>query len=131
MKVTPFDIYLISFADKFSETAFWVCIIFLLVAVVCILACGIAKDNEDEEAMVASCKFFKRSFIAFIVCLCVYTVAPNSKTIAAMYLVPAVMNNEHVQNSAGNALGILEELTKQWLQNLTKTNNSNKSEANI
>jgi len=48
-----------------------------------------------------------------------------------MFIVPAVVNNEHLQNSAGNALGILEELTKQWLRKLIKTDNHSKKETSI
>jgi len=128
MKVTPFDIYLISLVDDIS------CMLFVLmltaIAICVFTALGVGFGCDDEEK-VAARKWFKRSAVAFFVSLFITTAVPSSKTIAAMFIVPAVVNNEHLQNSAGNALGILEELTKQWLRKLIKTDNHSKKETSI
>ena len=88
----------------------------VLVCIFALIATTSCNCEEEESAK----KLMKKAVSCFLIALGLFTVVPNSKTIAAMYLVPAIVNNEHLQNSAGNALGLLEELTKKWLKDMVK-----------
>lgn len=116
MTITPFEIYLISFADNFLATTAIVMLASVLACIFALIVTASCNCEEEESAK----KFMKKAASCFLIALGLFTVVPNSKTIAAMYLVPAVVNNEHLQNSAGNALGLLEELTKKWLKDMVK-----------
>lgn len=134
MTITPFDIYLVSLASKvlfFFEIMAWI-FGFCSIVAFAILFVACAENATDEEKSVFK-KYANRLAVAFISIMMAYTLIPNSKTIAAMLLVPAVVNNEHVQNSAGNALEALEEMTKQWLKDTVKgqRQDNEKQEASI
>lgn len=49
---------------------------------------------------------------------------PSSKTLAAMYVLPAIAKDEQLQNFAGNSLKALELLSKQWVKDLTPSDES-------
>ena len=127
MTITPLDIYLVSLADNILsalKVVMFACLFALLFG-----ANAWGNGNEDERS--AAKKFIRRVVATAIASLFLYTAIPNSKTIAAMFVIPAIVNNEHIQNSAGNALGALEELTKQWLKDTIKDNASKQEEAHI
>ena len=125
MTISPLEIYLISLVDKIdviSET-----IIFLggLASSAFLFFWFIGKaenyKTEDDEKMLQRLwKCLKFSVTCVICSILLHTFIPNSKTIAAMYLIPAIVNNEHIQNSTSNALKMLEELTKEWLEDFIK-----------
>lgn len=56
------------------------------------------------------CVAFISAFIAIF--------TPTSKTVAAMFLIPAIVNNEQVQNISHNSLKLLESLTEEWAEEL-------------
>ena len=128
MTISAFDIYLISLADDFS---FFLLIVSVLSLFVVIFSFPAIDCCIDREAIHKIKQWQKRAAIIFITALSLVTVVPSSKTIAAMYLVPAIVNNKHLQNSAGNALEFLEELTKKWLKDTVKNNGSNPTEEHI
>ena len=58
-----------------------------------------------------------RKLIALaIVSLVIFVVTPNSKTIAAMYLLPKIAANEHVQRIPDKALTVLEKKLDAYLE---------------
>ena len=91
-------------------------LISVLVCAAALVASTTCNIEEEKDAK----RLLARGALSFLIALGLFALVPNSKTIAAMYLVPAVVNNEHLQNSAGNALGLLEELTKKWLKDMVK-----------
>lgn len=125
MTISPLEIYFISLVDKIdviSET-----IIFLggLASSAFLFFWFIGKaenyKTEDDEKMLQRLwKCLKFSVTCVICSILLHTFIPNSKTIAAMYLIPAIVNNEHIQNSTSNALKMLEGLTKEWLEDFIK-----------
>ena len=127
MKITPFEIYLISFADNFLATTVIVMLASVLACIFALVAIETCNCEEEKSAK----KFMKKAATCFLIALGLFALVPNSKTIAAMYLVPAVVNNKHLQNSAGNALEMLEELTKKWLKDITKQKREREVEVEV
>ena len=125
MTISSFEIYLISLVDKIrvlSETAIFLS--FLLIAVLSIfwiIGKNESYKTEDDEKIIKKLStYIKRITVGFVCCILINVFTPSSKTIAAMYLIPAIVNNEHIQNSTSNALKMLEGLTKEWLEDFIK-----------
>ena len=67
--------------------------------------------------------YCKKYIFWSILILIINCFTPSSKTLASMIMIPAVVNNEQVQNIGKNSLTILEELTKQWVIDITSNSN--------
>ena len=125
MTISPLEIYFISLVDKIdsiSEVAIFLgCLatgaflFFWLVG-----KAEIYKSEEDEKTLRRLWRCLKFASMGLICGALINIFVPNSKTIAAMYLIPAIVNNEHIQNSTSNALKMLEGLTKEWLEDFIK-----------
>lgn len=77
----------------------------------------------------------KRCFILSLSSLIIFSFlvsfTPSSKLAAAMFIVPAVANNENVQVIGSNGLEVLRKLTEQWLRELENDGKSQEKESNI
>ena len=125
MTISPFEIYLISLVDKIGAISEVTIFLGGLASSAFLIFWMIGKaesyKTEDEEKTLQRLwKCLKISVICVLCSTLIHTFVPNSKTIAAMYLIPAIVNNEHIQNSTSNALKMLEGLTKEWLEDLIK-----------
>lgn len=129
MTITPLDIYLISVADKVLCSVIPVATLsFGVFCVSCFLSVVVCETNEERRKgkLVA-----KTTGIVFVLSASLGLFVPSSKTIAAMYVLPAIVNNEHIQNATGNTLELLERLTKDWLKDTIKEQDIKQGEANI
>ena len=109
MEVTPMMIYLIGMADHVR--VFFVVSLFIIVGIFLLFLARYLVDSDkipNLGTLIFSAALFS-SLLIFI---------PNSKTLAAMYVIPAVVNNEQIQNIGKNGLKSLELLTKQWVDEL-------------
>ncbi len=125
MTISPLEVYFISLVDKVIATS--EVVIFLSGLASCIFIffwiigkAESCKTEDDEKILQKLLKYLKFSITCVICCTLIHTFVPSSKTIAAMYFIPAIVNNEHIQNSTSNALKMLEELTKEWLEDFIK-----------
>lgn len=80
--------------------------------------------KKEKSALKVSC-------VLLLVTGAIALFVPSSNTIATMYILPAIVNNDHIQNSTGNALEALENLTKQWLNDTVKNNKTSHKEEHI
>ena len=102
-------IYLIGIIDGFIGVLVVVMIASLVSAVMLALLIGNKDADEDKWPVV-------RKLIAVsIVSLIIFVATPNSKTIAAMYLLPKIAANEHVQRIPDKALTVLEKKLDAYL----------------
>ena len=109
-----FYIYLIGIVDKL------IMLFIAYSAIVCALSFMIFCDSPDDS----NAKSISKKFLISAICTFTITIfIPSSKTLASMIMIPAVVNNEQVQNIGKNSLTILEELTKQWVIDITSDSN--------
>lgn len=110
MEVTPLIVYAIDLSGtvKFMST-----IIFFL-SLLALTILGIVALDEDEARRAI------RTIVAPIIVISALLAifVPESKTLASMYVIPAVVNNEQIQNIGKNGLESLELLTRQWVKEL-------------
>ena len=109
-----FYIYLIGIVDKL------IMLFIAYSAIVCALSFMIFCDSPDDS----NAKSISKKFLISAICTFTITIfIPSSKTLASMIMIPAVVNNEQVQNIGKNSLTVLEELTKQWVIDITLDSN--------
>ena len=125
MTISPLEIYLISLVDKIGAISEVIVFLSGLASAILLTFWIIGKSEsykteDDEKILKRLWRCFKITVTCVICSTLIHTFVPSSKTIAAMYLIPAIVNNEHIQNSTSNALRMLEELTKEWLEDFIK-----------
>lgn len=84
----------------------------LLVALSVILLC----DEERKKSFQEGLRYWKVTFGMFIPFLLLAVFTPNSKVAAAMYVVPAIANNQKVQEMPQNLL----DLSNAWIKSQTE-----------
>ena len=115
-----FIIYLIGIADSLK-------ILFAVVAVglLCSAFIGFiaAVDGEYVHINMAVAKknLTKIGAIALVFAF-LSAAIPNSKTLSAMIIIPALVEDKNLKNIAGNGVQALEILTEQWLKELKMKN---------
>lgn len=70
-----------------------------------VLSYWIENGEVDEDKW----PVVKKLIVTSIVSLIIFVATPNSKTIAAMYLLPKIVANEHVQQIPDKVLTVLEK----------------------
>lgn len=110
MEVTPLMIY----AIDISGTVKFVSKMVLLLSLIASIILGVLA--VEEEFARRAIKVIVVPVILISTLLTVFI--PESKTLASMYVIPAVVNNEQIQNIGKNGLESLELLTKQWVDEL-------------
>lgn len=118
-------IYFLGIADKVETVAFLaMCIIGLALLLICVMMFGEASSHGwDDDDVKLLRRWFRHGICAFAVALGIFFVVPNSKNIAAMYVVPAITQNEQLKNISENSLKALEQLTQKWIQDLIELKN--------
>ena len=113
-------IYLMGVTDRLSVPA----IIFTSLAAVACLALSLVMLIEgqgmSEDLRKQWIYMTKISYVVLLVSLLVGVLTPSSKTLAAMVIVPAVVNNQRLQNIGDTGITILESKMKEWLDSQIK-----------
>ena len=119
MTITPWTIYLITLLGDVRVAARLLTIVgAAVVALQVLYAClcyDVAMNNGTVIEKLKEMKgFFKKAVAATAVCGAITILVPSSTTLAAMYVLPAVVNSELVQELPGE----LVELARGYVKNL-------------
>lgn len=124
IELTPTTIYVISTIDEVKRVLGSLCFLGSLIVFGLLIARIGTAIIESEETNEKFCRWFNpimpKILGAFICVLLLNTFLPNQKTIAAMIVVPAIVNNENIQNISKNTLQWAEEYIKDQLQTKKK-----------
>jgi len=108
-------IYLISIIDRFREV-FCVCnIIFGMALIGTTIGYIINKVEEEEKWINQFKKWMKICIINLIIFVSLTVFIPGSKTIAAIYLLPKIANNEEVIKIPDKAMKVLNKKLDEYL----------------
>ena len=121
MNITPFDIYLLGLVGNVKECFFLLSLFSEIAVFVSIMFLSFLYDREtysSDEDKKAGKSLAKKMLIIAIIIISIDAAIPSSKTFAAMYMIPAITNNEKIQNIGTNGLEILEAKTQGWLKDL-------------
>ncbi len=112
-------IYLLGLVDRLGTFCSVVGTFSLIGYIVAFIVYWTAWDDPD----VISHAKKARNFFSFpaIICLLIAIFIPSSKTIAAMYLIPKIANNEIVQQIPDKAMNALNLKLDAWIDDMAKT----------
>ena len=113
MGITPFEIYLIMQLNSLCG----------LLLVLCVVTGGVSAGSfieflsvfTTEEKRTLLKKVLKISVPLSIMSLLLFVFIPSSKTVAAMYIVPKIVNNENAQKLPDEMLQLFRESIKDML----------------
>lgn len=124
IELTPTTIYVISTIDEVKRVLGSLCVLGFFIVFGLLFARIGTAIIESEETNEKFCRWFNpmmpKILGAFICVVLLNTFLPNQKTIAAMIVVPAIVNNENIQNISKNTLQWAEEYVKDQLQTKKK-----------
>lgn len=101
--ISPWLIYLISIADKVGGVSAFIAIASIMALIVETLV--FLDLGKSLQAL-------KMPFIIAIISGLIAIFTPSSKTIAAMIVIPPIVNNEQVQELPNNVLEFINEYLK-------------------
>lgn len=119
MNISAFDVYLISILDNVSSISIAAAIMSTIITCILFIAAFIlilddAKYNNDIICIVKG--LAKKFLIAAAASSLICTFIPGSKTVAAMYVVPAIANSELVSKDIPEAGKELINLATEWMK---------------
>lgn len=80
------------------------------------------KIYKDDIRISSLKKYIKISILSCLLCCFFYLVFPNAKTLAAMYVLPKIANNQDIQHVVNDNLKSLRLLSEKWLMELMQGN---------
>lgn len=120
IELTPLTIYFISTIDEVKRVLGFLSFFGLFSVLGLLFArigTAIIESDETNEKFSRWFNPMMPKILGALVCVVLLnTFIPNQKTIAAMIVIPAIANNENVQNISKNALLWAEEYIKDQLQ---------------
>lgn len=117
--ITPMQMYWLLKLDDIGTTFSIIVGASIIIVLISAFLYCISKGAEDEATTKISVHMLILSLICSIIFLILNTFLPTTKQMAAIYVVPAIVNNERVQNIGNKTLDVSEDLlklTEQYLQ---------------
>lgn len=122
MNITPLDIYLVSLADDLVKALGLVFVCSVATIVVSGFSFIMAQDCSDrDDWQPLFRKAIRNAFITLLVSFSLIVVIPDSKTLAAMYIIPRLANSEIVSKDIPEAGKALIEMATEWMRTQTKS----------
>ena len=118
--ITPMQMYWLLKLDDIRAA----CCFFIAFMIFVIIASSTGyRDNEEEGVKKRATASFVFGLLGIALFGCILTFLPSTKQMAAIYVVPAIVNNEKIQQIGGKTLDIsnqLLDLTKEYLEEQAK-----------
>ena len=114
--ITPMQMYWLLKLDDIG--VFCMFALFVSLALMCIAAMAYCDTDQNEKRKKGVRILFCLAVIGVVFFGSVRTLLPTTKQMAAIYVVPAITNNEKIQQIGGKTLDItnqLLDLTKDYL----------------
>lgn len=118
--MSPWLIYLWGMLDSLNVMLAVICLVLTIFAIVFLIIFCAAATNDDTDMLGKLKVFAKPLFVGLILSWVIMIVVPSKTTVAAMYIIPSLVNNEKIQEISGDSLEAMRLLTKKWLKQLTE-----------
>ena len=120
--MTALEVYLIGILDNIHAVLGFS--IFASVAVIGAVGMAVFLNCHDSSDIPDGFwKHAKRALLILSILVAGKTLLPDTKLLAAMYIIPAVVNNEKVATMGTNLLETLTALTNKWMMDVIKEDN--------
>lgn len=113
MEITPFEIYLVMQMNSLCVLLLILCLATGGISVLSFIELLCPFATEEKRTFLK--KVLKISVPLSIVFLLLFAVTPSTKTVAAMYVVPKVVNNENAQKLPDEMLQLFRESIKDMM----------------
>ena len=118
-------IYLLGIIDNLKILLEGSCI-FCIISLVCLVIWWAASiENNKKKPIKKSFNYIKKNVYVLILIIFMNIFTPSSKTIATMYLLPKIVNNEEVQKIPGKALDMLNLKMDEYLSDTLSIRGNN------
>lgn len=119
--MTGFDIYLFTRLDGIYNMChaltFFLGICGGIPTVILLVGAHIEHNEDFKKIGVKLIKYVLPAWIFFVMCV---LFIPTTKEYAAIYMIPKIANNEHVQNIPDKAANVLELKLQEWIKDMTE-----------
>ena len=124
MNVTAFDIYLIGIMDKIVEPTLVIGGFSFAIGLFCLVArflneltcCEGLMNEGDKDAIRKLASWAKRMLTIGATLLVIGSLAPSTKLLAAMYVVPAIANSEIASKDLPEACKAIVKAATEWVE---------------
>lgn len=106
-------IYLFGALDRLNLFLVLLLVGFIVLFLLVFMAFAQSVDFTKEDKL-----FLKRLVIAFLVIIFLNIFVPSQKTVAAMYLIPKIVENEKVVGLGEKSLDVLDGYLDEWMKDL-------------
>lgn len=119
--ITPFEIYLINLTQGIQTASLIIALISALLFISCtIFYLENKSSNWNDDKTKSEQNFFlktgKISFVFFIIFCLILIFLPTKQTLYEMIAIPAVVNNQKVQNISVDALDAIDKRINAYLK---------------
>lgn len=115
-----FIIYLLGVVDSIRAAIGLFVILSGIFALGTAIFMAVEHEFSDEEERIRNLNRAKYTLKIFIPLVLLAGLTPSSKTIAAMYLLPRMLENQQVQAVPEKVLTILNGKLNQWINDMSK-----------
>lgn len=109
-------VYGLTVIGRLNEVCSIVCIVTLFAVIGVSIVFFLMKSGRDDDEAALCAKWNKRLVVVFLLCGMIYLFVPTGKELAAIYLIPKIVNNEQVQQVPDNALKLLNLKMEEWIE---------------
>lgn len=121
--ITPMQMYWLLKLDDIGGLCIFSIFVSIALLAISIMAYDHSVEERNEKEKKCAIILFYLAVICGVFFVCVKTLLPSTKQMAAIYVVPAIVNNEKIQQIGGKTLDIsnqLLDLTKEYLEEQAK-----------
>lgn len=121
MTLEPWMIYLVGLADKLIRFSGMAAVALLSAGALCAFSIPLFYDTwgkKENEALLFAKKYFKTWLIAIIAISTIPVIVPSSKVLAAMYVLPPIINSAAVQELPAELVELARAYIKDTIGNL-------------
>lgn len=115
--MSPFIIYFIGIANKVAglfAACIFITLVYTLIRCMCKGSDYEAAHGAEAEAAILRevYRIIHRGLVCAVIFALAFAVTPSGKTLAAMYIIPKIVNNENIQDEAKE----IYILAKDWMK---------------
>ena len=118
MTLEPWMIYLVALVDKMLDVVNSLTFLLSAITVLAIFSVFVSMDDHENKPYAFCKKHIKKWFVALVIVSVVQTFVPSGKVLAAMYVLPPIVNSAAVQELPAELVELARAYIKDTIGNL-------------
>ena len=118
MTLEPWMIYLVALVDKMLDVVNSLTFLLSAITVLAIFSVFVCMDDHENKPYAFCKKHIKKWFVALVIVSVVQTFVPSGKVLAAMYVLPPIVNSAAVQELPAELVELARAYIKDTIGNL-------------